>query len=105
MLPRSRQIDPIFPGGRTLRLVCAPENAPRQQIEHKETEITKFLFECPAHSRRTPAQEPLRFLGYLLLKLFSKISTQIEQKETKVTKFLSISVESIRAFWLCHPMG
>src|SRR5438067_1403286 len=28
---------------------------------------------------------------------------QIEQRETKVTKFLSIRVESIRAFWLCHP--
>src|SRR5437773_4504011 len=28
---------------------------------------------------------------------------EIEQKETKITKFLSIRVESIRAFWLCHP--
>jgi hypothetical protein len=60
---------------------------------------------APNAKHQVSSLRTLRFLGYLLLKLFSKISTQIEQKETKVTKFLSISVESIRAFWLCHPMG
>jgi hypothetical protein len=49
---------------------------------------------APNAKHQVSSLRTLRFLGYLLLKLFSKISTQIEQKETK---FLSISVESIRA--------
>src|SRR5882762_10206689 len=75
---RLRQKFPISP--RSLlaqrRALRAFYIAPRQQIEQKETKVTKFLFECPAHLRGPPAQEPLRFLGYLLLKFLQRNQTE-----------------------------